>query len=162
MRIAARSDVPSECEERIANSIMINKFAARLMRAGQGQEVFNYSFFVIATMRKALEEPESNPDHDVREAAIPSAVAWVTVMGSDIYTWNKEFPYGGRLGDRGKGGALWEGKHGFCVERWQLWKRRFGELSRSTELSDELRGLAEEGAVKMNKVEIRAVAERNG
>jgi hypothetical protein len=54
----------------------------------------------------------------------------------------------------GKGGPLWRGKHGFSKERWQLWKERFGDMSRTElEIGDEVRTSASEAVLMMQKIE---------
>jgi len=41
-----------------------------------------------------------------------------------------------------EGGALWDGKKGFCPERWALWKERFKWVAEQGEMMDEARDLA--------------------
>ena len=107
-------------------------------------------------MRGALEAQVNDPEAGPLEAFIPAAVAWVSILGSEIFSWDREIPSGGTKGDPGRRGPLWDGQRGFCKERWNLWRQRFAELSSSSELSEELRELAAEGAAKMGEAEIQA------
>ena len=120
-----------------------------------------YEWWALVVMRELLETPDFGSDHEDLEALLTAAVGWVSIAGPQIYARDYEFPYGGNLGDRGRGGPLWNGKHGFCKERWALWKQRFVELSSpSSGLSESLRNLCSEGAAKM--VEVEAQVARPG
>ena len=107
-------------------------------------------------MRGALEYPGVDRELEPLETYLPAAVAWVSLLGEEIFSWDNEFPSGEREGDPGRGGPLWDGQHGFCQKRWKLWKQRFIELSLSNELSKELREVATEGATKMSEAETPA------
>jgi len=142
----------SERQEIITIFVNLNKFEATLMRTHH-PTFASFDFWAIVVMREALESLEFNLEIQLPEALIPAAVAWVSILGPEMYSWDYEFPYGVNLSDRGRGGPLWNGQHGFCKERWTLWKQRFTELSSSSELSEDLRKLAAEGATKMGEAE---------
>lgn len=36
-------------------------------------------------------------------------------------------------------GNLWDGEKGFSIARWELWKKRFGELSGHLDATEETR-----------------------
>ena len=139
-------------EQATRTFLNVNKFAAQLLRT---DEMFmSYDWWALVVMREALEYPDLyNIDRPQPDVLIPTALAWLSISGPQIYTWDKEFLISPTKGDRGRGGPLWSGQHGFCKERWELWKRRFGELSSSTELSEDLRKLAGECVAKMKEVE---------
>ena len=145
----------AERRQAIARFVNINKLAALLMRSQL--PVFagfdRFDIFALWTMRAALETPVPRTDFDAPDAQIPAAAALVSILGREMYSWDREFPYGGRQGDPGRGGPLWQGQHGPCKERWQLWRRRFGELSRAAELSDELKTIAREAEAQMAEIE---------
>ena len=73
-----------------------------------------------------------------------------------MYQWDKEFEHGPLIGDRGAGGRLWKGKHGFCKRRFQLWRRRFGEFAESELLSDALRRTAKDAEMRIDEIETEA------
>ena len=75
--------------------------------------------------------PEDDAEHEW-EGHILAAAAIVGIAGEKIQHWDFEFESGPRIGD----------KHRFCKGRWELWQRRFFELSDDTDeplLSDEAR-----------------------
>ena len=139
-------------EQATRTFLNVNKFAAQLLRT---DEMFmSYDWWALVVMREALEYPDLyNIDRPQPDALIPTALAWLSLSGPQICTWDKEFLISPTKGDRGRGGPLWSGQHGFCKERWKLWKRRFGELSSSIELSEDLRKLAGECVATMTEVE---------
>ncbi len=144
-------DLPTELSARqkaINNFTNINKLAALLTRSG-ATLFSSFDLFAIWTMRSALETPA----YKDLDAFIPAAAAWITVLGSEMYSWDREFPYGDKHGDPGKGGELWEGQYGPCRERWQFWRRRFGDLSMSDRLTNDLRGIAKDAEAQMAAIE---------
>lgn len=68
------------------------------------------------------------------EARVSAALAWLEVVGDEIFEWKDEWEYGPYKGDRGGGGPLWNGKHGFCKERFKFWRERFGKIAREGEV----------------------------
>lgn len=80
---------------------------------------------------------------------IPAILAWMSIVGAEIYALNI-------ICNRGTPGTLWSGKRRFCRERWQFWKPRFVELSKSDELGEDLKTSAGEVLVKMDEAETRA------
>lgn len=139
-------------EQATKTFLNVNKFAAQLLRT---DEMFiSYDWWALVVMREALEYPDLyTDDRSLPDVMIPTALAWLSISGPQIYTWDNAFLISPTKGDRGRGGPLWGGQHGFCRERWKFWKRRFGELSSSTELSEDLRKLANECAATMSDVE---------
>jgi hypothetical protein len=106
-------------------------------------------------MRGALEHNFEWPPgkHQDFHAFLPAAAAWVCNAGRAMFTWEFEYEHGPLVGDPGDGGPLWSGEHGFCRERWSLWKRRFEEFHRMEELPDELRNMAKCAAEQMEQIE---------
>jgi hypothetical protein len=110
------------------------------------EELFDYRRFILWTFRSALEYTASMPEyyHSEKEweGHVLAAAAIAGIAGAKVRQWDDEFESGPYIGDPGAGGALWDGKHGFCKGRWELWQRRFFEVSAdATEalLSDEAR-----------------------
>lgn len=80
---------------------------------------------------------------------MPYALLWLRLAGERLFSYAVE----GAM-DSVEGGSLWQGgRKGFCVERWQLWKRRFGEISRFDQVSEETRKLAKEAEDRMGMIE---------
>ncbi|KAL2817611.1 hypothetical protein BJX63DRAFT_385522 [Aspergillus granulosus] len=136
--------------------INMNRFAALLM-ATEESVFASYSWFGLVTLRQALETPidEMDTTHSPLDAWVPAAAAWIEVLGVEIYDWDEEFPSGGNRGAPGRGGPLWKGKHGFCKERWALWRERFGILASGDEgpLPDSVRKVAGDTEVMMKEIE---------
>lgn len=131
----------------------INKFAAQLTR-NRRLVMEDYGIWSLWLMRDALETPEIGPGNIPSELSIPAVVAWIAIAGAEIYSWDRDYPPSHKGGDPARGGPLWSGRHGFCKERWNFWKQRFVEISSpSSELSEDLRKLAAEGATKMDEAE---------
>jgi hypothetical protein len=87
------------------------------------------------TFRSALEYTPSMPEADAEqewEGHVLAAAAIVEIAGEKIQHWDFGFESGPLIGDMGAGGPLWDGKHGFCKGRWELWQTRFFELSADT------------------------------
>jgi hypothetical protein len=66
-------------------------------------------------------------------------------------------------GESARDGYLWNGKKGFCPERWALWKARFDEISKLELASEEARAVAKKGFEVMQEIEdscCTAVVER--
>ncbi|KAJ5970270.1 uncharacterized protein N7479_000188 [Penicillium vulpinum] len=137
---------PESRQNAISRIINRDKFTAGLMATKE--PVFAYSWFALITLRDTLETPEQSSARNL-EALIPAAAAWISILGAEIYQWNEEFD-----GALGRGGPLWKGQHGFCKERWQFWKERFGELAViEVEIGDEVRTAAKNAKQIMEEVE---------
>ncbi|KAL4923848.1 DUF3632 domain-containing protein [Aspergillus undulatus] len=150
-----RPDSSAEDRQKaISEIINISKFAALLMATDEA--VFaSYSWFALITLRSALETPtDKRSPREPLEAWVPAAAAWIETLGVEIYSWDEEFEHGPKIGARGKGGPLWDGKHGFCKGRWKLWRERFGEIARMEgELKEEVRKVAEDAETMMREIE---------
>jgi hypothetical protein len=133
----------------------VNEPIARLML--HDEKKFNYSWFVLWTMRNALEchlSCSANPrQHHRSLCSIPAAVRLIEVAGRLIWGWDHEFESSISKGDPGGRGLLWNGKHGFCEERWCLWRTRFTELSSEHWLDEEYRDGAKRAAGIMLGIE---------
>lgn len=134
---------PEHRQSAISNIINRDTFTALLMATEE--TVFANSWFALNILRDALEtSPNQLSDEDPLEALIPAAAAWISVLGVEIYDWDEDFC--GYVGSApGRGGPLWKGKHGFCKERWDLWREGFWEVAiMEGEVGDEVRTIARE------------------
>ena len=137
--------------EQFAN---INRLVALLVRTGKSQFQGN-TLFALWTMR-ALEcrSDKARPEQPI-DAWVPAAASWVEILGKEMHGWTKEWESGPLIGAPGKGGPLWEGKHGFCRGRWMLWRMRFGELAKELSvISDQNRAIAAKAADTMKRIEV--------
>ena len=53
----------------------------------------------------------------------------------------------------GHGGALWDGKRGFCLERWEFWKERFGAIGLKADVDDNTKDWAEQAKRTMEEIQ---------
>lgn len=143
---------PEDRQKAVSQIINMSKFTALLMATDE--PVFaSYSWFALITLRSALETPKEQMREPL-EAWIPAAAAWIETLGVEIYNWEEEYESGPKIGARGKGGPLWDGKHGFCKGRWKLWRERFGEVARMDgELAEGVRKTAQDGETMMKEIE---------
>lgn len=107
--------------------------------------------FGLWSLREALEE--NHEDTSKLDGGLPAAAQWVFHAGELIYDCEEEIAPHPQGGDPYKGGDLWTGKHGFCKERWELWKQRFDSLAESTDLQTETKQVAREAVVAMGKID---------
>ncbi|KAK4553645.1 hypothetical protein LTR86_009143 [Recurvomyces mirabilis] len=160
--IRMRAAPPWETSDRaqsIANFVNINAFLAR--QQATGISCLDHSLLALWTFRAALEYPGiERAKMSPLDFNLPSAAVWIEIAGEQLYALEKEFPHGGNRGRPGLGGPLWEGRYGFCGERWTHWRRRFGELADEDELEHELKDLSARAEAKMKEIEARAVAKQ--
>ena len=147
---------PDHRQEAVREFVNMNRFAALLKATGE--EVFNYSWFALITLREALEtkQREAKEIYLAKlNAWLPAAAAWIEILGVEIFEWDEEFPSEFPHGAPGSGGDLWNGKHGFCEERWHLWRERFAGLAKSEKwaIEDDVRRVAGEAAIMMGEIE---------
>jgi hypothetical protein len=158
LRDALDSEIPAhpvELRQKImTEELNLHTFMARLMATRE--PVFDGLDMFALWMLRELETPtkDMEPKSEI-EAKIRIAAIWIEIVGVRIYGFNREFEHGPGKNDPGRGGPLWDGKHGFCVERWKLWRRRFVEVGKmdGEELAEEVRVVAREAETRMNKIE---------
>ncbi|KAI6864610.1 hypothetical protein KC343_g6071 [Hortaea werneckii] len=150
---ARRNVSSSELVTQLAN---LNTLVAMLTKTRL--QAFDFSLFALWTMRAALEIPVDKTRSDQPlDAWIPAAAAWIRITGDQVFRWGHEYPSGPLEGAPGKGGPMWQGKHGLCHERWQLWHSRFQYLGTKDQVVDaETRKTAKEAADRMAAIECQS------
>jgi hypothetical protein len=138
--------------------VALNTLIALLMTYNQDR--FDYRSFTLYTFRNGLEYSASAPKYivevpDYQKCHVVAATKLVEIAGSIIYEWDIEFESGPLIGDKGRGGKLWDGKHGFCKGRWELWKRRFFEISADGSFGDKVEDCARKAGEVMAKIDGR-------
>ena len=139
----------------IEHFVAVNALLATLFMHDEMK--FDYRLFALWTFRSALECPswivmEGGGEESV-ECYVKASAKLVEIAGRKIRDWDHEFEYGPLKGDPGSGGDLWEGKRGFCRERWEFWRRRFGELWGGVGLGGEVRGWARRAGEMMAEID---------
>lgn len=90
-------------------------------------------------MRDALETPIENIKPETRDQAMRAAALWIFFCGGNLEGLKRIWEADPRKGDVARGGPLYGGPKGFCVERWSLWRERFGILCGESRLDEETR-----------------------
>ena len=117
-------------------------------------------YFSIHVFRDAFEE---EPDHRSKaylrqgprlNVYVPLASIWILLCGNVIFAHcrNPLTP----LPDFSDAGKNWKGAKGHSIERWNFWKKRFGEIKEHDQASEKTRELAAEGERVMNRIESEA------
>jgi hypothetical protein len=121
-----------------------NRFAAANIIIGRlmlhDEKQFDYRLEALWTLRDALEYPirENSDQQQLARLyrAVPAAIKLIETISQRIHQWCYELQ-GKPQEDSGPGGLLWEGDRGFCVGRWELWQKRFLELSNESSVHEE-------------------------
>lgn len=131
--------------------VNINAFAARLTAS----RTADFSLYAIWTMRDALETPAARTKNKTLDGHVQAGCAWIQYAGEYLYQCEESWEKDPRKGDPARGGSLWEGKSGFCKERWSLWRERIEELGKEKGLQEETRKAATGAAERMRQLEGR-------
>lgn len=113
-----------QLDRSVSEWINFNSFTARLLDAGLYQA---YNFAVWA-LRDALEE--STPAQDLWACQVRAAAEWIRQSGQALFDLLSDADLDEDHARRTAAGRLYKGKAGLCLERWQFWKERFGEVPR--------------------------------
>lgn len=100
---------------------------------------FNYRELALSTLEEALEHPFPNADQEQHASAvyhIPAAIKLFETVGDKICQWCEESIQASRQ-DLRQSGPLWTGQSGYCRGRWELWQRKFHEISGVAQLPKE-------------------------
>jgi hypothetical protein len=123
------------------------------------EKQFDYQLSVLWTLRSALECPSWIGTQKDREQSldcyVKAAAKVIEIAGRKIRRWDHEYEHGPLIGDPGSGGDLWEGKRGFCKERWELWRQRFVHLSGEDRLNEDVRNCARRAGEIMAEIDDR-------
>jgi len=126
----------------------LNKFTALLT----ANNVLRGRTFALWSLRSALEQ-DFDQIKNALDGYIPAAVQWIVYAGTLLYECEKEYPVRADGGSTGSGGPLWNGKTGFCQERWTFWKNRFEQVQSISELADSTKSAAKKAVTEMDKIE---------
>ena len=133
-------------------------FAALLTKDG-----YDCSSHALGLLSSALEYPldsehfmgpVSQPDSNRHSGpALGSVISagkfWILQCNGMIYKRSQE----DSTGSTNAKGPLWDGKTGFSLARYQLWKRRFSEISENDKVDEHTRLAAADAQKKMEETE---------
>ncbi|CEJ60589.1 hypothetical protein PMG11_09158 [Penicillium brasilianum] len=115
--------------------------------------------YALWAMRAAFEDDRSHEAKEVRSSWILGAAQWILWNGQSIFNLILEpalydvtyetWP------DRGAwdAGCLYNGTPGLSLERWQFWKRRFGDFSQDSNVTDECKAVSARAMAMMDLFE---------
>lgn len=127
-----------------------NAFVARLTTIPGAPD---YEVYAIHALRWALEVKDLSPQ-DIG-MNVPAAAVWISYAGEWIYSSQREWDplHSEGHADPAHGGTLWNGKKGFCSERWALWKESFRMVAENDAVIGEARQFARRAVEKMTQIE---------
>lgn len=125
---ADRRPSPASHPAELPALLQKNIFAARLTQSG----IADFSLYGLWAVREALEGDNPYSPACPLQYSLPIAHAWIANAGETLIKLNDD------RGAAGRGGSLWHGQRGFCVDRWRFWKERLDTLSRSGDLDSDL------------------------
>jgi hypothetical protein len=124
-------------------------FAARYFN---GDPSMGMSFYIEPCMREALEGRYGTPRPQACAAMyVPPAATWILLAGGKIYQLCRD-DYQRKDGRLVGHGLAWEG-YGFSLDRWALWKQKFGDTMRSEGLESTVQEYARNAAREMERIE---------
>lgn len=134
-------------EQGIQGWINFCRFVARMTRDTE----HDFSLFLLWFARDALEDckwvPASDPD-----ASVLAFEGVIDVCGVRMVRSDEDY---GRSGSGGDGVRKWEGKTGFCPERWLFWESGLENIARDEARPVHVRDSAQRTATKMQSIRAR-------
>lgn len=107
------------------------------------EDIADFALYGLWAMRAALEgECECSPPQSAVHT-IPIACLWVDHAGESLRLRTCDY------GKAGRGGSLWNGKSGFCEQRWAFWREQLEQAAKHTELPDTINRQAYEAVARM-------------
>ncbi|KAF8972226.1 hypothetical protein BDZ97DRAFT_1913447 [Flammula alnicola] len=129
-------------------------FAARLTQSGL---VDRSKHFSIQDFRAAFEEePDQRSKAYLKQGPrldvyVPLAGIWILLCGNVIFAHCRN--PGTPLADFKDAGKDWKGANGFSIERWNFWKKKFGEVKAHDQACEKTKGLAARAEEVMHRIE---------
>ena len=101
------------------------------------------AFHAEVGLMHGVEEPYQTPEEQRRAPTnVPPAATWILLAGEKIYELCKANLY--RKDDQGRG---------YSLDRWALWKKRFGEIANIQGLTDGVKDIASKAASEIKRIE---------
>lgn len=151
------ADIGTDTEHDRQRNRNLNACAARLLR----DDTVNLTLFAIQALAAALEGRTAYAHaHATRfqtdssftpgatlDCEVAIAADWVSLCGEKLLRDERV--------SGGGGGPLWNEETGLSIERWGLWKERFGEVGLASGVGEETRRVALRAREAMDEVEKR-------
>ncbi|GFF51678.1 hypothetical protein IFM61606_02308 [Aspergillus udagawae] len=133
-------------DREITEWINLQAFTARLMSKCDP----SLSLLAVWTLRSGLEEELSDRELEGEGAA---AAMWMVYGGEKLFSQLVDAVQDEEIERLMKPGTLYSGQGQLCLERWQFWKRRFGEISEQIQADEETKGVIQLAWEKMERIE---------
>lgn len=130
--------------QRVPRWVNFCRFIARMTRDTEK----NFSLCLLWFARDALEDCSWVALAHV-DASVLAFEGVVDVCG--VHMWRSDKDYG-RLGTGGDGVRKWDGKSGFCMERWLFWEAGLLDIARDEARPMNVRDSAQRTAAKMKSI----------
>lgn len=138
------SEMPDEgdwTDAQRAKLMSVTTFGALYL--AHGRQPIYMSFHAEVGLMEGVEVPYQTPEQQRRAPTnVPPAATWILLAGEKIYELCQNSH--DRKDDQGRG---------YSLERWALWKRRFGEIANIQALTAGVKDIASKAVVEMNRIE---------
>lgn len=136
---------------------MLNATTFGALYLARGKQPVGMLFHAEISLMQGIEVPYETPDQQRRAAMyVPSAATWILLAGEKMHELCKS-DYDRKDGAKGPTPYgdewLWGKGRGYSLGRWALWKKRFGEITMTQGLQDDVKDLAARAASKMGEIE---------
>ena len=121
---------------------LVNVVTFGALYLANGRRDLGMAFHAEVSFLEGIEEPYQTSEQQRRAATmVPPAATWILLAGKKIYELCQVDD-----GKNGKGRA-------FSLERWSLWKSKFGEIATNPALSASVQNIAAKAASEMGEIE---------
>lgn len=118
------------------------------------------TFHAEVSLMHGIEVPYQTPDQQrCSKMYVPLAATWMLHAGEKIYQlcksdYDRKDGAPGSIGDE----WLWSKGRGYSLERWALWKKRFGEIAMTDGLQDGVKEFAARASSEMGQIESKILS----
>ncbi|GIK00107.1 hypothetical protein Aspvir_004123 [Aspergillus viridinutans] len=130
----------------ITEWINLQAFTARLMSKCDP----SLSLLGVWSLRSGLEEELSDRE---LEGEVAAAAMWMVYGGENLFSQLTDAVQDEEMERLMMPGTLYSGPGQLSLERWQFWKRRFGEMSEQIQANDETKWVIQLAGEKMERIE---------
>jgi hypothetical protein len=114
--------------------------------------MLDLKLYAIWAMRAGLETPLKDIKLEERDETLRAAALWIEFCGEHLHPLQQIWEPDARKGDVARGGTLYDGPKGFCKERWELWRERFGVLNQEDGLQEKTKEMLGDAKKKMDEL----------
>ncbi|MCJ1462815.1 hypothetical protein MMC07_001418 [Pseudocyphellaria aurata] len=136
---------------------LLNATTFGAMYLARGKQPIGMLFHAEISLMHGIEVPYETPDQQRRAAMyVPPAATWILLAGEELNERCKN-DYDRKDGAKGSTPYgdewLWGKGRGYSLGRWELWKKRFGEIALTQGLPDDVKGFAARATSKIDEID---------